>query len=85
MERRLGRDDEGGAVAARPVASFIARAPDHPLPRYAKIAAVLLESIEANNFRNLHGHMDCGPGFNILVGESKLVLPRISAHVYDST
>lgn len=41
-----------------------------PSARYGKIAAVLLESIEAHNFRNLHGQMVCGTGLNILVGEN---------------
>ncbi len=38
--------------------------------RYAKIGAVLLESIEASNFRNLKGKIIYNPGLNILVGEN---------------
>jgi DNA replication and repair protein RecF len=38
--------------------------------RYGKIAAVLLESIEAVNFRNLQGSIVCASGLNILVGEN---------------
>jgi DNA replication and repair protein RecF len=37
---------------------------------YAKIAAVLLESIGSQNFRNISGKIDCEPGLNILIGEN---------------
>src|SRR5688500_18849304 len=31
---------------------------------------MLLETVEAHNFRNLPGSLACGPGLNILVGEN---------------
>lgn len=31
---------------------------------------MLLESVEAVNFRNLAGKLECGPGLNILIGEN---------------
>jgi len=38
--------------------------------RCGKIAAMRLESIEARDFRNLHGKIVCGGGLNILAGEN---------------
>jgi DNA replication and repair protein RecF len=38
--------------------------------RYAKISSVLLESIEALNFRNLAGSMEFSGGLSILVGDN---------------
>src|SRR4029077_17822118 len=41
-----------------------------PRTRCGKIAAMLLESIEAINFRNLQGKISFDEGLNVLVGEN---------------